>query len=262
MRDFWDDRAREDALFFVDNRRGYGEAGEEDFWAGGEEGLEQLLAIFGMEIQPSDVVLDIGCGVGRFTRALAQRAQRVISLDVSEEMLEKARELNPQLDNVDWVLGDGRSLAGVDDQAVDVCVSHVVFQHIPDPRITLGYIEEVGRVLKPKGWALIQVSNDPQAHRPRAPLACGCGPWWAAPRAASAIRRGWAQPWTSARRARQPSAGGSTWSASGAPAPSSASCCSESRRTRPRRVPRPARRRRRGAGSHGTRAAGARRRAR
>ena len=170
MRDFWDDRAREDALFFVDNRRGYGEGGDEGFWAGGEEGLEQLLAIFGMEIQPSDVVLDIGCGVGRFTRVLAQRAQRVISLDVSEEMLEKARELNPELSNVEWVLGDGRSLTGVEDQAVDVCVSHVVFQHIPDPRITLGYIEEVGRVLKAKGWALIQVSNDPQAHRPRAPL--------------------------------------------------------------------------------------------
>jgi SAM-dependent methyltransferase len=46
----------------------------------------------------------------------------------------------------------------------------VVFQHIPDPSITLGYVREIGRVLKPGGWAVIQVSNDPAIHRPRTPL--------------------------------------------------------------------------------------------
>jgi SAM-dependent methyltransferase len=170
MRDFWDDRAREDALFFVDNRLAYGDADEDTFWSGGEEDLEKLLAIFGMEIQPSDTVVDIGCGVGRFTRALSPRAEKVISLDISEEMLTQAKELNSHLENVEWVLGDGKTLAGVRDEAADVCFSHVVFQHIPDPAITLGYIEEIGRVLRPKGWALIQVSNDPDAHRRRTPL--------------------------------------------------------------------------------------------
>jgi len=46
----------------------------------------------------------------------------------------------------------------------------VVFQHIPDPSITLGYVREIGRVLKPGGWAVIQVSNDPAIYRPRTPL--------------------------------------------------------------------------------------------
>ena len=62
--------------------------------------------------------------------------------------------------------GDGDSLHGVGDAAVDGCFSHVVFQHIPDPEITLGYVREMGRVLKPGGWALFQVSTDPSVHQP------------------------------------------------------------------------------------------------
>ena len=51
--------------------------------------------------------------------------------------------------------------------SVTACVSLVVFQHIPDPAITLGYIREIGRVLRPGGWAAFQVSNDPWIHRRR-----------------------------------------------------------------------------------------------
>ena len=51
-------------------------------------------------------------------------------------------------------------------RSVDGCFSHVVFQHIPDPPITLNYVREMGRVLRPGGWALFQVSNDPTIHQP------------------------------------------------------------------------------------------------
>ena len=63
--------------------------------------------------------------------------------------------------------GDGMSLRPVADAAVDGVVSLVVFQHIPDPAITLGYLREIGRVLKPGGWAGVQVSNDPSIHADR-----------------------------------------------------------------------------------------------
>ncbi len=64
MRSFWDDRAREDALYFVDNRLAYGDADADAFWSGGEEDLRKLLAAFGMNLQSADTVVDIGCGVG------------------------------------------------------------------------------------------------------------------------------------------------------------------------------------------------------
>ena len=61
----------------------------------------------------------------------------VIAIDVSAEMIERARSLNSGLSNVRFVHGDGVSLRPVDDASVDVCISYVVFQHIPDPDVTL-----------------------------------------------------------------------------------------------------------------------------
>lgn len=165
MREFWDERAREDAWFFVDDTLDYGSPDMERFWTGGETTLDAILALVGAELRPEDEVLDIGCGVGRLSRALAGRVAHVTGIDISAEMLALAGEHNAQLENVTWVQGDGTSLAGIADASVDACVSHVVFQHIPDPRITLGYVREMGRVLRPGGWSAFQISNDPGIHR-------------------------------------------------------------------------------------------------
>jgi SAM-dependent methyltransferase len=162
MADFWDRAAREDAEFYVDDRGLRGEA----FWAGGEEIVEVFEEQLGFEAGGATVV-EIGCGVGRLTRVLARRAESVVALDVSAEMLARAREANPELANVRWVHGEGTTLAEVGDCAADGVFSHVVFQHIPDPAITLGYVSEMGRVLRPGGWAAFQISNDPQVHRRR-----------------------------------------------------------------------------------------------
>src|SRR5437660_5782688 len=136
MRRFWNARAREDALFFVDNRRAYRNPREETFWEVSEE-LAEMFEELGVALGPADTVLEIGCGIGRVTRVLAERAGSVVALDVSDEMLSRARRYNPDLEAVQWVLGDGTSLAGIADESIDACVSTVVFQHLPDPAITL-----------------------------------------------------------------------------------------------------------------------------
>jgi SAM-dependent methyltransferase len=160
MAAFWDARAREDAFFFVDDRLEYGAPDEARFWAGGEDALDAMLAaVDAPAIAPGDTVLDLGCGLGRLTRPLAARAERVVAVDVSAEMLARAKALNAHLGNVDWVHGDGRTLPDV---RVDVAVSFVVLQHVPDPAISLGYVRELGRVLD--GWAVLHVSNDPRVH--------------------------------------------------------------------------------------------------
>jgi SAM-dependent methyltransferase len=167
---FWDARAREDAFFFVDDHLGYGNPDVQRLWAQGRDALQIIFDALEVAPAPTDTVLDLGCGLGRLSRELARRAQRVIAVDVSGEMLERARELNSDLGNVTWLQGDGTSLGGIEDAAVDACVSHVVFQHIPDPEITYGYVREIGRVLRPGGWAAFQVSNDPGIHRPHGGL--------------------------------------------------------------------------------------------
>ncbi|MDX6667890.1 MAG: hypothetical protein QOK04_1270 [Solirubrobacteraceae bacterium] len=167
MRSFWDRRAAENALYFVDNQLDYRHPDAQDFWGHGEYELDELLDSVGAKVLPTDEVVDIGCGVGRLTRVLAQRGASARAIDVSPEMLRLAREYGRELDNVEWLLGDGVSLGGIADSSADVCISHVVFQHIPDPQITLGYVREIGRVLRPGGWAAFQVSNYPELHHRR-----------------------------------------------------------------------------------------------
>jgi SAM-dependent methyltransferase len=164
MRGFWDRRADEDAFFFVDNRLQYRAPDLERFWSDGERDLAKLLGVVGAELKPSDRVLEIGCGVGRLTRSLSTQVASVCALDVSERMLALAHQHNAGLSNVEWVLGDGSTLAPVASDSVDACVSHVVFQHIPDPDVTLSYVREIGRVLRAGGWAAFQISNDARVH--------------------------------------------------------------------------------------------------
>jgi SAM-dependent methyltransferase len=72
---------------------------------------EHLRAAYG--ISPGDEVLDIGCGTGLTTRDAARAAApgRVLGVDVSERMLQRARELTEaerRLDNVAFELGDAQ----------------------------------------------------------------------------------------------------------------------------------------------------------
>jgi ubiquinone/menaquinone biosynthesis C-methylase UbiE len=171
MREFWDERAREDAFYFVDNRIKYKDPAEEKrFWEMGREDLDRLLGAVDVALAPGWTVVEIGCGVGRLTRVIAERVASVKALDVSSQMLAIAQNENSGLDNVEWLHGDGVSLNGVVDASADAAVSHVVFQHIPDPQITLGYIREVGRVLKPGGVAALHLSNDKAVHEQKQPL--------------------------------------------------------------------------------------------
>jgi SAM-dependent methyltransferase len=166
MERYWNRRAREDPFRYVDNSRWVWAEDLEAFWQGGERVIDELFAVLGVALDGQEDVVEIGCGVGRLTRVLAHRARSVQAIDVSADMLAHARRHNAELQNVTWVHGDGETLSGLPDGAFDACVSFVVFQHLPDPEVTYGYVREMGRVLRPGGWAAFQVSNDPQVHRP------------------------------------------------------------------------------------------------
>jgi ubiquinone/menaquinone biosynthesis C-methylase UbiE len=80
------------------------------------------------KIGPGDRVLDIGCGCGQVGRMAAGRAKsgRVLGVDVSAPMLERAKLLAARegLDNVDYILADAethRFEAGAFDVAISRC---------------------------------------------------------------------------------------------------------------------------------------------
>jgi SAM-dependent methyltransferase len=165
MRAFWDAKARENAMWFIHSDLDYANPDEAEFWSSGRDNLDRTLSPFGLTLQPADTVVEIGCGIGRMTRALAERAGHVVGIDVSAEMIEQGRRALADLDNVELLVGSGTDLTGVPDKSATVVFSFIVFQHIPDPEITCSYIREMGRVLRPGGWALFQVSEEPAVHQ-------------------------------------------------------------------------------------------------
>jgi len=98
-----------------------------DFYASGEEDIARLLTWFDQDIgaRPSSgCALDIGCGVGRLTHAMAKVVPWVMGYDVAESMLALAREQAPTNTEFSTTLPPG-PFAWIN--------SYIVFQHIPPP---------------------------------------------------------------------------------------------------------------------------------
>jgi ubiquinone/menaquinone biosynthesis C-methylase UbiE len=94
-------------------------------------------------------VLEVGCGTGAATRALARRrgVAAVVGVDPSPVFLAKARELAAELPRVNFQEGDVRALE-FDDGAFDVAIAHTCLTHGPGPDKAL---RELFRVLKAGG---------------------------------------------------------------------------------------------------------------
>lgn len=59
----------------------------------------------------SKKVLELGAGIGRFTRVLAQQAEHVTAVDFIEKFIEKNRELNNDLNNIEFMHGDATKVS-------------------------------------------------------------------------------------------------------------------------------------------------------
>ena len=89
-------------------------------------------------------VLEIGCGAGRITRALANVFGEVHGVDISGEMIAKAREVSKRYPNAHVYQNNGLDLSVVPaDQPFDFAFSLFVFQHIPSYEIIENYLHEV-----------------------------------------------------------------------------------------------------------------------
>ena len=91
-------------------------------------------------------VIDIGCGEGRFCRLLAKLGATVTGIDITEALIERARDLGGAGET--YMVGDAEDLAGVEDDSFDLAVSYIVLVDLLDYRRSIG---EAYRVLKPGG---------------------------------------------------------------------------------------------------------------
>ncbi|MCS6937157.1 MAG: methyltransferase domain-containing protein [Candidatus Bipolaricaulota bacterium] len=111
-------------------------------------------------VQPSDRVLDIGCGPGFVTLLFAERAQEAIGLDLTPAFLERARQRQEELGlkNVRFLEGDAEQMP-FEDSSFTIVISHKAFHHFANPRKILS---EVHRVLRPQGRLVLgdTISSD------------------------------------------------------------------------------------------------------
>ena len=96
--------------------------------------------------------------MGRLLRPLSFAVARAIGVDISPEMIARAREALADRDNVALAVTDGR-LPGVGDATLDFVTSFIVFQHVPSRAVVYRYLREAARVLKGGGVLRFQVGR-------------------------------------------------------------------------------------------------------
>lgn len=146
-RRFWDAKTKENPYWYVSSYGPYKERDLDGFWASGLKIWRDLKTTLGYRPKPTDVVVEIGCGVGRLTRAIAPEVGHVHALDISEQMLTMAREFSAP--NVTFHHTDGEGLRPLPDSFADLMLAYCVFQHLPSEQILAGYFKEMARVARP-----------------------------------------------------------------------------------------------------------------
>lgn len=163
MRRDWDARARENARYYVNTERD--DWTDEEFFRSGERTVAEEILTDMINIcqgkEPREMkVLEIGCGAGRVTRALAGLFGQVYGVDVSGEMVARARQALAERPNAQVFQNNGRDLSVLGDIQVDFAFSTIVFQHIPSREIIENYVKEVHRLLRPGGLFKFQVQGN------------------------------------------------------------------------------------------------------
>jgi SAM-dependent methyltransferase len=159
----WDARARENARHFV--ATGKTEWTDEEFFASGEQTVSDHILTDMTDIcggkRPSEMrVLEIGCGAGRVTKALARVFGEVHAVDVSGEMVRLARAALRDHPNAHVYRNNGMDLRVIPELPFDFAFSSLVFQHIPSLKIIRGYVRETNRLLAPGGLFKFQVRGN------------------------------------------------------------------------------------------------------
>ena len=163
MRRDWDERARENARHYVST--GKTEWSDEEFFRSGEQTVsEEILTDMTnicQGIEPKQMrVLEIGCGAGRITRALSGLFGEVHAVDVSGEMVAKARLALSDRPNAFVYQNNGKDLSVIGERQFYFAFSTIVFQHIPSYDVIESYVREVYRLLRPGALFKFQVQGD------------------------------------------------------------------------------------------------------
>ena len=114
-----------------------------------------------MDLRPGERVLDLGCGAGWATRLLARLVSdgpegfgQVVGLDVSDEMIRRARAASKDFENILYVWGSANQIPW-EENFFDKVLSVESFYYYPDQDRALA---ELFRVMAPHGKFFILIN--------------------------------------------------------------------------------------------------------
>jgi ubiquinone/menaquinone biosynthesis C-methylase UbiE len=108
-----------------------------------------------MAPKPDQLYLDIGCGTGNYTIALADKGLKLYGVEPSEQMLKQARAKNPQ---IKWQTGTAEKIP-CEHSLFDGVTATLTLHHWTNLEQSF---KEISRVLKDKGKLVIFTSTQEQ----------------------------------------------------------------------------------------------------
>ncbi len=140
------ERGERSRAFFADHARQFGE--QQELMVGfGLYGQSTAELLQNSQPKGGQLAIEIGPGDGAFLAELSPRYSRVIALDNSAEMLDKAKRNAGQKNNIEFVLGDSR-LTVLPKASADCVVANMVLHHLPSPA---DIFVDVSNMLRPGG---------------------------------------------------------------------------------------------------------------
>lgn len=97
-----------------------------------------------LNVDSDSLVLDLGCGTGLLLSEL-RGAKEIVGLDISREMLHRAKRIVSVIENIHLVLGDADHVP-LRCSHFDLVFAITLLQNIPNPSSTL---QEIKRITKP-----------------------------------------------------------------------------------------------------------------
>ncbi len=108
------------------------------------------------DIVKGKVIVDAACGEGYGSMYLANRASKVIGIDISEETINTAKKIYKR-DNLDYLCASIDNIP-IEDKSVDIIISYETIEHV-DSKTQHGFMSEIKRILKDDGLLIISTPN-------------------------------------------------------------------------------------------------------
>jgi 2-polyprenyl-6-hydroxyphenyl methylase/3-demethylubiquinone-9 3-methyltransferase len=103
-------------------------------------------------------VLDVGCGGGILSDAMARKGAQVLGIDLSSRALRVAQlhALEAQTPNVEYREISAEALADSEPESFDAVTCMEMLEHVPDPA---SVVRACSKLVKPGGWVFISTIN-------------------------------------------------------------------------------------------------------